>query len=228
MKTPFYPSRRDMSRKNLHSFIRDSLSNCINKNSKVLNIGAGGEIGGIVNSTCSERQADVICIDIDPNRRPDVVCDICEMDFVEEFDVIVCCEVLEHVTRPHIAIERIFNALRRGGWLVMSTPFIFPLHEHPHDYFRYTRFGLQYLCSKFENVEINERNGWAEAVCVLWSRFKFDWRGQNPLVAVMMFAAACCYPLATLFSKLLPSREFTTGYTLLAKKPELTNDFDIK
>jgi SAM-dependent methyltransferase len=66
------------------------------------------------------------------------------------FDIVLCSEVMEHVNEPELLLREISRVLRSGGFLVMTTPFMVPMHEEPHDYFRYTIHGLKYLCSRTE------------------------------------------------------------------------------
>lgn len=53
------------------------------------------------------------------------------------FDLLVCCEALEHDPRPW-EVWRLFPRLvRPGGWLLASMPtFGFGYHGHPKDYWR--------------------------------------------------------------------------------------------
>jgi len=63
----------------------------------------------------------------------------------ESFEAVVSFEVLEHVRQPWKVVAECARVLRRGGILLLSTPFIFPHHASPHDYFRYTHDGLRAL-----------------------------------------------------------------------------------
>lgn len=66
----------------------------------------------------------------------------------DAFDVVLCTEVLEHVPEPEAVLREIKRVLRRGGRLILTTPFLVPLHEEPYDFYRYTWHGLRYLCDK--------------------------------------------------------------------------------
>jgi len=49
--------------------------------------------------------------------------DICTpFPFHEQFDVITCIEVLEHVASPYLVLKNIYDILARGGVAVVSTP----------------------------------------------------------------------------------------------------------
>ncbi|MEM7283506.1 MAG: methyltransferase domain-containing protein [Pseudomonadota bacterium] len=58
-------------------------------------------------------------------------------------DTVILLEVLEHLEEPRRALEEIQRVLKPGGTLLLSLPFLYPLHDAPYDFQRYTAFGLQ-------------------------------------------------------------------------------------
>ena len=58
-------------------------------------------------------------------------------------DGVVCLEVIEHVPDPARAIIEIARVLKPGGKAWVSMPFLYPLHNEPFDFQRYTEFGLR-------------------------------------------------------------------------------------
>lgn len=58
-------------------------------------------------------------------------------------DVILATEVLEHLPDPAAALAEMARCLRPGGIAVLTVPFLFGLHEVPHDYSRPTPFALE-------------------------------------------------------------------------------------
>jgi SAM-dependent methyltransferase len=64
-------------------------------------------------------------------------------------DVIVCTQVLEHLTDPPRALSEWFRILRPGGIVFASTHGTFWYHPDPVDYWRWTHTGLRRL---FETV----------------------------------------------------------------------------
>lgn len=80
----------------------------------------------------------------------DVIADINDLSVMadDSFDSILCSEVLEHVPTPDQALRELARVLAPGGSLILSVPFLARLHEEPHDYFRYTRYGLTSLCER--------------------------------------------------------------------------------
>lgn len=58
------------------------------------------------------------------------------------FDTVLLFEVLEHLERPNRALAEIARVLCEGGRAIITIPFLYPMHDEPHDYQRYTRYGL--------------------------------------------------------------------------------------
>jgi len=52
------------------------------------------------------------------------------------FDTVICTQVIEHVPRPWLVVHEIYRVLKEGGHLLLSTPFLYPYHLEPRDYFR--------------------------------------------------------------------------------------------
>ncbi len=63
------------------------------------------------------------------------------------YDTIVCSDVLEHIFEPQKLLLEINRLLSPRGRIIMNVPFMYWIHEHPHDYYRYTSFGLLKLLS---------------------------------------------------------------------------------
>jgi SAM-dependent methyltransferase len=61
------------------------------------------------------------------------------------YDGALCMEVLEHLPDPFQAVAEIFRILKPGAPLVLTVPHLSRLHDIPHDYYRYTQYGLRYL-----------------------------------------------------------------------------------
>lgn len=64
------------------------------------------------------------------------------------FDTVLCNQVLEHVPEPQRAMNEMARVLRPNGTLILTAPHIWGLHEVPHDYYRFTPYGLRHLAVK--------------------------------------------------------------------------------
>lgn len=76
-------------------------------------------------------------------------------------DFVLATEILEHCPHPEIIFKESYRILKDGGIMFITTPFIFPLHESPHDEYRYTPYSLQRLALKhgFKKNEIYSLGG---------------------------------------------------------------------
>lgn len=63
------------------------------------------------------------------------------------FDVITILDVMEHLPSPKAAFDEMIRVLRPGGVVIMRTPFLYPLHDLPYDFHRWTAEGLKQFCS---------------------------------------------------------------------------------
>ncbi len=96
-----------------------------------------------------------VALDIGTDSAPDVVARGERLPFREGvFDAVVCSEVVEHVANPDLMIQEIHRTLRPGGCLLLSSPFLYPIHGDPHDYHRLTEARLRQLLSCFRDVHI--------------------------------------------------------------------------
>jgi len=103
------------------------------------------------------------------DAAPDVIGDATALPFAGSCaDLVFCNQVLEHVPWPDRLVAEAHRVLRPGGVLILAAPFYWPLHEEPHDYFRYTRHGLAHLLQQagFESVEVRADTGSLTQVAV--------------------------------------------------------------
>jgi SAM-dependent methyltransferase len=111
----------------------------------------------------------LVSVDIeDRSGRLDLIADIQNMPELagESFDSVVCTQVLEHVPKPWLAMTELARVLKPGGHAVLSVPHLSAVHEAPTDYFRYTRYGVESLCTD-AGLEVEESaatGGWVAFV----------------------------------------------------------------
>ena len=61
------------------------------------------------------------------------------------FDTVLGLSMLTYLPEPVRMIDEAWRVLRPGGVLVLEFTQTAPLHDPPHDYFRFTRFGARQL-----------------------------------------------------------------------------------
>lgn len=83
-------------------------------------------------------------------------------------DVVIAEQVLEHVVNPVTAVRTLRRLMNVNGILVVSTPFLFPIHEAPNDYWRFTPAGLRVLLES-QGLGVEHVGSWGNRLAVLLS-----------------------------------------------------------
>lgn len=206
-----------ITRKHLEKFIKKYQSNGL-----TLDIGCG-------TSPYAKYFPNRTGLDIKRVEGVDVVGSIYQLPFEDEkFDNILCTEVLEHLHSSKEAIDEMRRVLKKKGLLILSTRFLFPLHDVPGDYYRFTKYGLKHLFREWEIIELKEETKTLETLAVLLQRICYQSKGifLKPL-KLLIFAIAKIIPLFSFLisqeygdiSKTKSERNImTSGYYLIAKK----------
>ena len=64
----------------------------------------------------------------------DIVCDLYDMPEDRAYDTVLCTEVLEHVTDPVRAVEKLSRLVSAGGQVIITAPFSSLTHFAPYHY----------------------------------------------------------------------------------------------
>jgi hypothetical protein len=69
---------------------------------------------------------------------------------------------MEHLSEPLLFLKECRRVLCKNGNVILSTPFIWGIHEAPHDYYRYTEYGLKYLLNEsgFRDINVIPNSGY--------------------------------------------------------------------
>jgi SAM-dependent methyltransferase len=139
------------------------------------------------------------------------------------FDIVVLTQVLEHVRRPAAVIAEIARVLRPGGRLFATVPFVWELHEEPHDYWRFTHHALAMLLEDggLRALTITPRSDSLSALAQLMTNVAWSLLADGPderrgqASATLRALAAEVAHLAPLDTRgVLP-----LGYTIEAQRP---------
>ncbi len=149
----------------------------------------------------------------------DALADLSQLPFRgDTFAAAINIVTLEHVREPQLVMAELARTLAPGGRLLLIVPHEWEEHQQPHDYFRYTQYGLRYLVEKsgmrIESIEpvggyfrlMGRRalNG-IQFFPGLWSIFG----------ALLLGLPGVILPLFDFLDK---KRNFTLGYICIARK----------
>lgn len=100
----------------------------------------------------------------------------------QSIDVVLFSEVLEHLVDPQLALMEVGRVLKPGGKLLLTTPFMYMMHEIPHDHSRFTLFGLEHLLMR-AGMEIRQVQQRGSAVSLAVALMEFLVCGASEAVS---------------------------------------------
>lgn len=105
-----------------------------------------------------------IFADIKPEYHPDLLLDVAQMPSVEtnSINVISACELFEHVKRIDDGLQECHRVLKNNGLLIITVPFLYPVHADPYDYQRWTQLKWK---------ETLKEIGFSIEICIVMGRF---------------------------------------------------------
>ena len=139
------------------------------------------------------------------------------------FDTVLCNEVLEHVPEPSQFMAEVGRVLKPGGVLLLTTPQTWGLHHEPHDFYRYTKYGLRYLAEKngFIVIEVFPTCGmWATVAQRMADTVIYNYAvgRSQPFVRVLSLILAPVLMAGYGLDKLFGKRGDTLDHVMVAKK----------
>lgn len=166
--------------------------------------------------------------------RPDVFADAANLPFGDSsIDNVICLEVIEHLREPGTALAEIKRVLKPGGRAWISVPFMYPIHNEPYDFQRFTEYGLRREAARAGLGILHlERSGHAvrAAALMMCLGLAGGINEARPLVKIALLPLALAGILvvnstAWLASLFWPNwKNLATNYHLILQKPETTVD----
>jgi SAM-dependent methyltransferase len=155
--------------------------------------------------------------------RLDVVADLAALPFSDAaFDAALHIVTIEHLPEPAAALREMARTLKPGKFLVLAAPHEWEVHQAPHDYFRYTRHGLNYLLDNagFDALEIRPAGGYFRLLARrLLNGLQFFTGGARWLLflpaALLLIPPALILPFLDSLDR---DRNFTLGYICAARR----------
>jgi SAM-dependent methyltransferase len=142
---------------------------------KILDVGCGNKpYKRIIENYCQVEE--YIGIDYYNAKYADIELDLNKekIPFPDDyFDLILCTDVLEHLYNPIFVINEMRRVVKNNGFLIISTPFLFPIHDKNYDYFRYTDLFYKRLFDEFgdEIILIKKSNSLFSFPLLIFANF---------------------------------------------------------
>lgn len=144
-------------------------------------------------------------------------------------DSVLLLNVLEHMPEPTACLREATRVLRSGGTCIIEVPFLYPLHDAPRDFQRWSEYGIRNAC-KTAGLDILELTPLGTplesaallaniALSKLFLRLAKKW---NPLVVIGGLLPAVILLLnltAASIGFFERDRFMPYGYRVLANKP---------
>lgn len=167
--------------------------------------------------------------------QPDVFADGAQLPFPENtFDTVLLLEVLEHVADAERVLAEIARVLKPDATLLISMPFLYPLHDEPHDYRRYTEPGMTAALKRagLSPLSMSPRNSGFEVAALLAAIACAEniveslrtRRWQLLFAPVLVAAVPLINIIGWLFSFLGPGHRLASGYAAVAVKCQAVNE----
>ena len=190
------------------------------------------EVGACGNPSYRQYFPNRIGIDLKEGPGVDLVATVYELPFADAtFDLVLCLVVLEHLEDPKRAIAEMSRVLRPGGKILVSVPFLLPIHDAPNDFWRFTKFGLKVLFKDWQIEELSAETNFNETFAVLLQRVGYQTKFYlNPIFKLLIFLSAWILSRLPVLAKniygdIKKSHEekeaFTSSFFLVARKPEV-------
>lgn len=137
------------------------------------------------------------------------------------FDSAICTAVLEHLEEPEQALKECYRILKNNGIAIYTVPFIWHIHEEPRDFYRFSKYGLEYLFKKvgFEIIEIKALSGfWVTfGQLLVYNIYRFNrsilrWTYIVPIIGLIIQG------ISYILDNIDKTEQWTWMYIVIARK----------
>jgi len=94
-------------------------------------------------------------LNVDSTTMPDFLCTATRINVSQEYDFVLMSEVLEYISDYKLALSEAFRVIKINGQLIISIPFLFPIHRDIGDRIRFTEFEISELLKNIGFKSIN-------------------------------------------------------------------------
>ncbi|MBN1415298.1 MAG: class I SAM-dependent methyltransferase [Bacteroidales bacterium] len=137
-------------------------------------------------------------------------------------DTVILTQVLEHIENPSAVLKEISRVMKLQGILIIAWPFLYPIHEEPRDFYRYTVFGLTHLAKEagFEVLSFVPVSGF----WITWFGFVSIYlRGKSLLLYIFFYPLLLILKIICVFIQVIDRNKnarikWTWNYYAVLKK----------
>lgn len=214
----------------IYHFINRSLQELIAPPSLVLDIGCGEQPWKYV---VEAEGGSYTGVDVVQNSKKsvDLLADITKLPVrANTFDIVICSEVLEHIADTADAFMEITRITKPGGYIILTTPFGYPLHEEPFDFVRLTPYNIS-LQAKRNSLEVIKLKTTGNEIEVIATILDYILIKMYPLPQPLFYKIIKilsrvivnigAQQLSNVFSSSLPSKSYLSVQSVL-RKPVLS------
>lgn len=194
----------------ISKYIINSPEDCL-----ILNLGSGTE--------SRFQKKNIVNLDIFPHDNANIVGDGQFLPFSSEtFDVVLLNAVIYYIPKPWLAAEEIYRVLKDKGKVIVTSPFLYHIHD-VNDFYRFTDDGLRQLFSSFNEVIccVNRLPS-ATVISVLSAYFSLFCLNRRVAPVVRLIICYIAYPLKIMdwmLAKNKDSRILAGSFLYVGEKP---------
>lgn len=169
-----------------------------------------------------------ISVDFDSTLNPTITASAESIPLPSNhFDVVLSVQMLEHTTDPTLCLKEMFRITKPNGICIITVPFFNEAHMEPNDFYRFTKFGIEYLVQKvgFQIIESKTRGSYYSVKAQMSIRKaieKYDLYNNYKLMLIFRPWSRLRAMIGLYLDKLFISEvnnKYSLGYCLKLSKP---------
>lgn len=140
------------------------------------------------------------------------------------FDHSVCFQVLEHHRNPQKLIKELLRITKKGGYILISFPFLGGIHEEPTDFQRLTKYGLMEIIKESNSklMYVKEEGSIVSTISMLLNEYLNNFAAKNKTryyIAIFFYFPFLFFSyLSLLLDRIFRSDKIFFNYLFLIKK----------
>ena len=158
----------------------------------------------------------------------DILCPATEIPLPDNSkDTVFSTQVIEHVADHRKLLSEANRILKPGGYAIISGPMAWEHHEEPYDFFRFTKYGFEWLLTEhgFTDIQIIPNGGkWAATGQLLLNSMRSSLAKKTPTRRILngfYFIFRIKWLINALFSyldRVDTDFGFTSNFVVVARK----------